>query len=93
MQACNITDHDLVFTTVPMRPAAAHPPRHNSTPPQVTPETATAASAQTQPAITYRWIEGTCLKEYGTSAVKWKKHTAAPEFAEKFFHSFYFFVY
>jgi hypothetical protein len=33
---------------------------------------------------TYRWIEGTCLKEYGTSAAKWKAHTSTLAFSEAF---------
>lgn len=32
----------------------------------------------------YRWIEGTCLKEYGTSAAKWKAHTSTQAFREAF---------
>ena len=32
----------------------------------------------------YRWIEGTCLKEYGNSAAKWKAHTSMPVFKTAF---------
>jgi hypothetical protein len=32
----------------------------------------------------YRWIHGDHLKEYGTSAMKWKAHTSTQEFADAF---------
>lgn len=84
LQACNFTDHDLISTTVPMRPAGAHPPRHTDDSPTASPANASDSSAQPQSTTTYRWVEGTCLKEYGTSAVTWKRHTATPEFEAKF---------
>ena len=67
-----------------MRPAGAHPPRHTDDSAAVSPETESAKDAQTQSATSYRWVEGTCLKEYGTSAATWKQHTATPEFEAKF---------
>lgn len=33
---------------------------------------------------TYRWIEGDCLKNYSSSAIAWKTHTATPEFHAAF---------
>lgn len=32
----------------------------------------------------YKWIEGKCLREYNTSATKWKQHTSTHEFTESF---------
>jgi hypothetical protein len=32
----------------------------------------------------YRWIHGDHLKEYSSSAMKWKAHTSKQEFADAF---------
>jgi hypothetical protein len=79
LQKCEITDHDLLLATLPMSPAGAHPTVRTASKAQSLDD-----DAGKQNASTYRWAEGTCLKEYGTSAVKWKHHSTTPEFEAKF---------
>jgi hypothetical protein len=97
LQKCNITDHDLQSITVPMSRAAniAPPPglhHSNATdsaladkraghPMEETPGKQNTKNVDT---VSYRWIEGDCLKNYSSSAVIWKAHTSTPEFQEAF---------
>ena len=30
----------------------------------------------------YKWVEGTCLQEYGAAATKWSTYTSQPEFLQ-----------
>jgi hypothetical protein len=69
---------------MPISPAGAHPTTKKGLKLSSTSPAETEDSVYAHSATSYRWIEGTCLKEYGTSAVKWKKHTATPEFTEAF---------
>jgi hypothetical protein len=69
LQACKITDHCLMFTTLPMGQASACPPAQSGVPSPAIPETATASGGSAPDHTTYQWVEGSSLKEYGTSAV------------------------
>ena len=67
-----------------MRLSSAQKPAITAIPAQDIQDTETAASGNAAKNTSYRWVEGTCLKEYGTSAAIWKQHTSTPEFAPKF---------
>ena len=41
-------------------------------------------TTQAENTITYRLVEGDCLKNYSSSAVTWKAHTSTPEFHAAF---------
>jgi hypothetical protein len=72
MKACDITDHDLLFVTLPMGTASPHTPEKPGIQVDATKDTANAERGKEQGNTSYRWIEGNCLKEYGNSAAKWK---------------------
>jgi hypothetical protein len=72
MKACNITDHDLLFVTLPMGIASSHTPENPGDQVAAIKDTANADRGKEQGNTTYKWIEGNCLKEYGNSAAKWK---------------------
>ena len=72
LQACKITDHDLLFATLPMRQSRAQQPAQTAIHSQGIHDTETAASGNAANNTSYQWVEGTCLKEYGTSTVIWK---------------------
>jgi hypothetical protein len=67
LQACKITDHDLLYVKLPLSTAGALP-----TTCPTTAENRPEDNAQAHDSISFRWVEGECLKDYGTSAVRWK---------------------
>jgi hypothetical protein len=96
MQAHNITDHDLLYTILPMSTGMqAH--QSSETAPQQKggptaeqrvghPRTETPAEDKKNRDDDryYRWVEGECLNEYSKSAAQWAAHTSTEAFTEAF---------
>jgi hypothetical protein len=91
-QIFNYTDHDLLFTHLPLtanKPTTTprHPHHHDSVSQHdcITPASPPASKkTQSENENSYRWIPGEYLNEYNTSAAKWKSHTSTAEFSKTF---------
>jgi hypothetical protein len=77
LQTQNLTDHDLLFTHLPLR-------HGQETPPASTQEDLIHHSPTRKQKTYYKWITGENLGNYTSSAHKWKAYTATTEFTEAF---------
>jgi hypothetical protein len=62
----DLTDHSLVIAKL----RSSLPPKNNS------------KSPTAEPNVTYRWVEGTKVQNYATSAHSWLEFTQRPAFVD-----------